>query len=56
MLQYNNVYTKIGIVTIFIGLFVIAISGFIKKKKGKTRMQSTIENFISLLQKIVNTE
>ncbi len=31
LLQYNNVYAKIGIVTIFIGLFVIAISGFIKK-------------------------
>ena len=31
LLQYNNVYTKIGIVTIFIAIFVIIISRFIKK-------------------------
>ena len=31
LLQYNIIYLKIGIVTIFIALFVVIISPFIKK-------------------------
>ena len=31
LLQYNNVYAQIGFVTIFIAIFVVIISPYIKK-------------------------